>query len=121
MLLQTRANHIDASATAHDLAMLTHFFYGRTDFHLCSPPSASADSYLKLFIPVGNSAPAQVIRGKLDGNAVARQDFNIVHPHFSGDMRENAVIVFQDHPEGRVLQAFLDNTVDFYGLFLRRA
>jgi hypothetical protein len=44
-----------------------------------------------------------------------------MHPHFAGDMSQNAMIIFQDNPEGRVLQAFLDYTVDFYGLFLRRA
>jgi len=85
---------------------------------LCSPPPAKSDGYLKLFISVSNSAATQIIRRQFDCDAVSGQNLDVMHPHFTGDMRQNAMIILQDDPEGRVFQAFLDDTVDFYGLFL---
>ncbi len=52
-----------------------------------------------LLIPVRNPPLAEVIRGKLDGYAVALQDFDVIHPHLAGDPCEDFMAVFQLDPK----------------------
>lgn len=78
------------------------------------------NGYSKLFISVGDAAAAQVVRRQFNRNAISGQNFNIMHSHFAGNVRQNPVIIFKDDSERSILQAFLDNTVNLYGLFLSR-
>src|SRR6478736_4503163 len=51
--------------------------------------------------------PAQVVRCQLDGDLVAGQDADVVHPHLSGDMAENHMAVLQLHTKrgvGQILE-----------------
>lgn len=53
-------------------------------------------------MPVRDSRLAQVVRADFDGHAVARENSDVVHPHFSRNMSQNHMSVFQLDPEGRI-------------------
>jgi hypothetical protein len=76
------------------------------------PGLSYASLKILLFIPVGNSTLAQVVRGKLDGYAVALQDLDVVHPHLTGDPCEDFMAVFQLHPKRCVWQRFFNYAID---------
>ena len=111
MFLNARAHYIDAAATAHNLAMLTNLFDGRTDFH-----DRNA-TLLGLLVAVRNTATAQVIRGQFHGDLVAGQNFNKMHTHLARDVTEDFVTVFEHYAKGSVRKALLNHTVNLNGLF----
>src|SRR5688572_7621574 len=53
-------------------------------------------------VPVRDTTPREVIGGELDLDPVPREDPDVVHPHLSGDVRQDLVAVFELHPEHRV-------------------
>jgi hypothetical protein len=57
-----------------------------------------------LFLPVGDPSPCQIVGRKLHRNRVAGQNFDEMHPHFPGDMRQYLMSVFQLDPEHRIGQ-----------------
>src|SRR6266536_3426814 len=56
----------------------------------------------KLFIPIDNSSPRQIVRGELDQDLVAGQDANEILTHLSGDMSQHHVFVLQFYTEHSV-------------------
>ena len=94
---------------ADDLALLTHRFKRRSDFHGISPPNVSASA----LAPPGNAPASQVIRRKLDGYLVARQNTDIVHSEFSRNMRQHLVAVGQLHFKHTVSKRIRNLTFDF--------
>lgn len=56
-------------------------------------------STLVLFVSKYDSSPAQIVRTHLHSYLITRQNPYVVHPHFSGDGRQNFVTVFKLHPE----------------------
>ena len=59
-------------------------------------PTFLADKFgFCLFCPPGNAALGQVIDRNLNGHAVARQNLNVVHTQFAGNVRGHDVTVRQ--------------------------
>src|SRR3989338_9888503 len=62
-----------------------------------------------LFAETIRNPPArQIVQRKLNGHLIPRQDFDVMHPHLSGDMRKNPMAVFKLNPEHGVRQRFND-------------
>ena len=59
-----------------------------------------------LFVSIHNTTFVQIIGSDLQCNPVSRQDLDIVHPHFSCDMRNEFMTVFQLHLEGCIWKSF---------------
>src|ERR1700741_5197022 len=84
-----------------------------------SSPMPEPSLQLSLFRAEDDPRPRQVVRRQIDRYLVARQDLDVVHPHFSRDVAEDHVTVFQLHPERRVGQRFQDLALHLYRFFLR--
>src|SRR5690554_8131060 len=67
-----------------------------------------------LFIPVTDSAFGQVVRRHLHFNLITRQNLNVMHSHFTGDVSCNHMTVFQLHAKHGVGKSFDNGTVLFY-------
>lgn len=72
---------------------------------------------LRLFVSVGNSPAAEVIRGQFHGDFVAGQDFDKMHAHFARNVTEDFVAVLKYYAERSIGQALLDHAVNLDGLF----
>ena len=59
-----------------------------------------------LFVSEGNASFGEVVGGHFDLNLVAGEDFDVVHPHFSGNAGRDDMAVFQTDAEHRVSQGF---------------
>lgn len=55
-----------------------------------------------LLVAVGHPSTAQIVRRKLDLDAVTLEHADVVLTHLSGEVSEDLVAVFQLDPEGRV-------------------
>lgn len=53
----------------------------------------------ELLVPVGDATSFEVIWSELYLDAIARQDSDVVHPHFPGNVREHLMAIFQFDPE----------------------
>ena len=81
-----RADHHDATVAANDAAIVAHRLNTRTYFH-----GASTDS----FVSVGNTASGEVVRSEFHLNLVAWEDADVMHAHFSGDVRKNFMVIVE--------------------------
>lgn len=61
---------------------------------------------MRLFIPVDNPPARQIVGRHLHRHLVARQNPDVVHPHFAGDRREDNMTVFQPNFEVRIGKRF---------------
>ena len=75
------ANHSDHTLAVNDLALITHLFYGSTDFHLINLYSISAKTHQQLFVPVSNSAAVQVVWRQLNQHSITRKNPNKMLAH----------------------------------------
>lgn len=66
---------------------------------------------------IGDTAARQVVNRKLDGYLVARQDFDVVHAHFAGNMRQNLMAVLEFDLEHRVRKGFENRSFKFDDVF----
>lgn len=66
-----------------------------------------------------DAAPGQIIGRHFDGDGIACQDTNEVHPHLSGNMRNNLVSVFEFNLEYRIRQGIGHFGLQSYRLFFR--
>lgn len=66
---------------------------------------------------IGNTAARQVVDRQLDGYLVARQDFDVVHAHFAGNMRQNLMAVLEFDLEHRVRKGLEDRAFKFDDVF----
>jgi hypothetical protein len=88
MLFEPRANNVDASVPADDLAVLAHLFDGSSDFHNAIPVVlAGTPLNVKLFISIGDPAAGKIVRRQFDGDAIAGENFDVVHSHLPRNMR----------------------------------
>src|SRR5262245_58315256 len=62
-------------------------------------------------VPERDPPPRQVVRGKLDRDAVAWEDADVVLPHLAGEMAENGVAVLRLDAEHGVRQGLGDAAV----------
>src|SRR3990170_865909 len=74
---------------------------------------------LRLFKPVRDPAPGQVVRAQLHLDPVARKNPNEVHPHLARHVGQHLVPVVQLYPEHGVGQRLDHRSFDFDRVFFR--
>jgi hypothetical protein len=72
-----------------------------------------------LLVSVGDPASAEVVRGEFHLNLVARQNSDVVHPHFSGDVGQHLVAIIEFDPKHRVRERFDNRSFEDDRVFLR--
>src|SRR2546430_16151698 len=77
-------------------------------------------AYSFLLVAVDDPAAGEVVGRELYDDAVLGQDADVVLPHTSGDVGENAVTVLQLHPKHRVREWLDDPALDLDGPVLLR-
>ena len=110
-MLRVHTDHAYDAFSVNDFALVTNLFNGSSNLHNVSPI---------LFIPIHNPAARQIVRRKLDGDLVSRKNSNEVLSHFSRDVRQHLVLVFQLDAKHRVRQRFDHSSDDFNGVFFRQ-
>jgi hypothetical protein len=111
-LLVTRvlADHPDAAVPTDDLALLTDFLDARTNLHDAFGLS------LGLLVSIGDTTAGEVVGGEFDLHLVARENSDVVHPHFSRDVRQHFVAVLELHPEHCIGERFEDRAFEHDGV-----
>ena len=98
----------------YDFAFFANLFNGWFNLHLLY------HAFLPLFRPPGNAPFVEVIHRYLDGNTVARQNFNVVHTQFPRNVSGNYMLIRKFNFEGRVRQCFNYRTLKFYNVVFRQ-
>ena len=109
-MLRIFADNHHHSVAANYLAFLAYFLDGRFNFHFV----VYSPFHLKLRLFSAPRYPpfGQVIDRNLDGDAVAGQDPDIIHPELTRYMRGYNVPVWQFHFKSRVWQTFHHNAFE---------
>ena len=87
MLRVLTDNHY-TTVSLDDFALVAHWLYRCSNLHFY---------ILQLFLTPCDSSASQIIRRQFDLNSVTRQNTNVVHSDFAGDMSEYFEIVIQPH------------------------
>lgn len=69
---------------------------------------------------VGDASAREVVDGQLDGDAVARQNLDVVHAHLAGDMRQDLVAVFEFDLEHGVRESLQNLAFKLDDVFFRQ-
>ena len=72
-----------------------------------------------LFRPVNNPSAGQIVGRQLNRYFVSRENLDEVHPHLTGNVRKNAMPVFQLNAEHGIGQRLNDATLNLYGFLFR--
>ena len=109
------ANNPDHPLAVDDLALFTHWLDARANLHV---------PFLRLIlsVSVNDTTAFEVVRSHLNHNAVARQDADVVHTHFAGDVSKYDMAVLKLDTEHRIGQGLNDRTLElnyFLCTFLR--
>ena len=73
-----------------------------------------------LFTSPGDTAPLQIIWTHLYRDLIARKNFDIVHPEFSGDMRQDGMSITDIHLEHGIGQGLDHGALQFYHIIFRQ-
>ena len=103
LVLGVLADNHNLTLALDDLALLAHGLNGRSDFHLF---------YLLLASP-DDAAAAQVIGRHLNGDFVAGEYPDKIHPELAGNMRQNDVAIADIYLEHGVGQGFNYRALEF--------
>ena len=109
--------YVKLSLAADDFAISTSFFYGCSDFHFFSFilfKNFLFFFFFALFVTEGYSGLGQIVRAHFKLHLVAGKDLDIVHPHFTGNMRCYYVPILKFYPEHGVAKCLNDRSVNFY-------
>ena len=68
---------------------------------------------------VCNTTAGEVVWGEFHLNLVARKNTDVVHTHFSGDVRQHLVAVLELHAEHCVRQGFENRALEHDRIFFR--
>lgn len=69
----------------------------------------------------GDAALTEIVGRQFDKDIVASQDPDVVLAHFTGDMSDYDVTIFELYPEHGVRQGLHDFALHFYMIFFRHA
>jgi len=122
-MLRVLTNHANHTATVNHLALVADLLNGRTNLHLkllSLYPEPWALYPGPLFIAIDDAAAVQVIRAKLDGDSITREDANEVLAHSARNMRQYLVLVLELYFEQRIRQRLYDHRHYFDCIFLRQ-
>ncbi len=104
------ADNPDATMASDYLAVVTNFLDARSDLHRTQSQASliwgigiwgnygcgSAGAGPRgLLIAVSDSSALQVVGGQLNLDTIAGQNTDVMHAHFSGDMGQHLVAVFE--------------------------
>src|SRR5229473_8510614 len=112
LVLGVDANYPHHAAPVDHLALVTNLFYRCPYFH--NPCSSLA----ALLVAIHNPAARQIVRRKLHGDFVSRQNPDEILAHLAGNVRQNLVLVFQLNAEHRVRQRLDHRGHDLNGVLL---
>jgi hypothetical protein len=114
------ADHPHHAFAVDDLALVAHFFYWSTDFHLNNPQDLpSLESLWLLFISVSNPSAVQIVGRQLNQDPIPGKNPDKMLTHLAGNMRQHLMlVVFQLNPKHSVRQSLKDLSHNFYSLFL---
>src|SRR3984893_15267954 len=110
LVLRVGADNAHHAAPMNHLALVANLFYRCPYFH---DPSSC-----KLLIAVDDAAARQIVRRKLDGYFVSRENTNKIFAHLAGNVRQHLMLVFQLHSKHGVGQRLDDRGHDFDGVLL---
>jgi hypothetical protein len=110
----------------YDLALHADFLYGCSNFHfalvLAALDSRSAMRFLAiLLVPVNDPAAREVIRRKLDRDAIPGQNADEILAHFAGDVGQHLMLVLELDAKHRVRKGLNDGCHHFNGVFFTAA
>ena len=111
------ADHLDATSTPDDLALVAHWLDTWTDLHGLF--FFQTDGWYGLLVAIRDATTGEVIGGDLNLNFVARQNADAVHPHLPRAVREDLVTVLEFDAEHGVWQRFSDRSLQHNCVFLR--
>ena len=69
-----------------------------------------------LLVSIRDATAGEVVWGELNLHLVAWEDSDVVHPHFSRDVRQHLVAVLQLYPEHCVGERFEDRAFEHDGV-----
>jgi len=123
-MLRIATNDPQDSLAFNDLAIITDPSYGRFYFH-CSAPYAAVIISLAArqksdpisFIPEGDAAARQIIRGQLHPYFISRKDPDKIHADLSGNMGQDLMPILQFDTEHCIGQRFRNDSLDFNRFF----
>lgn len=76
-----------------------------------------AGAVYRLFKAIGDTAAAQVINRKFDGDFVAGQNLDVMHAHLARDMSENLMAVLELDFEHSVRESLQNGALKFDDVF----
>src|SRR5258708_5295206 len=110
LVLWVGANHAHHVAPVNHLALVAYLFYRCPYFH--------DPSLCFLLVAVDDAAARQIVRRKLHGYFVSRENTNKILAHLAGNVRQHLMFVFQLHAEHGVWQRLDDRLPHFDGVLL---
>lgn len=105
------ADDHDTTVATNHLAVVAHRFDAWSYFHGFSLLAV-------LFVSVRDATPSEVVWGEFHLHLVAGENANVVHPHLSGDVRQDCMAVFEFDLEHCVRQRFEDRAFQHDRIFL---
>jgi hypothetical protein len=109
-----RADHHDATVALDDSAVITHCFDACANLHVASFLFVRC---LPLLVAVGDTTSLEVVWSELYLDAVAGEDTDVVHPHFSGDVSQYFVAIFEFNTEHGIRKGFGNGPLQYDRVF----
>jgi len=90
---------------------------GRNPAGLSSVSGDSGPVGRDSLVAIGDTTTLEVVRGQLHLDAIAGKDADVMHTHFSADVRKHFVTVLELDPEHGVRQRFGNGPLKDDGIF----
>src|ERR1700730_12950616 len=110
LVLRVGADNAHHAAPMNHLALVANLFYRCPYFH---DPSSC-----KLLIAVDDAAARQIVRRKLHGYFVSRENTNKIFAHLAGNVRQHLMLILQLHSKHGVRQRLNHRGHNFDGVLL---
>src|SRR6267378_3276135 len=110
LVLWVGANHAHHAAPVNHLALIANLFNRCPYFH--------DPSLCFLLVAVDDAAARQIVRRKLHGYFVSRENTNKIFAHLAGNVRQHSMLVFQLHAKHGVRQRLDHRGHYFNGVLL---
>jgi hypothetical protein len=112
------ANHSHHSLAVNDLALVAHFFYRSSDFHLINPQVFSL--LRTLFVTISDPSAIKVVWRQFHQHSITWKNPNKMLTHLSGNVRKDLMLaLFERDPKHSVRQSLKDRGHNLYRFFLR--
>ena len=85
------ANHAHTPMATNDSALLADLFDAGANLH--------GDVLPVLLVAICDTTASEVVGSEFHLHLVARKNSDVMHPHFSGDVSQDLVAIFEFHSE----------------------